>query len=218
MKKIIFVFIMAFATITLMAQQTDELTETLDSLVITDIDYGFVRAKFNYGYDSNKRLNQVVFSKVEEYSTDLHYYEKQNYTYDDYGRCLSYTHFIWENGWIVDRKTDSTFNAMGECVFLRNYSYSSYFSNYEKGNTPTKTGTARNEGFMTHTLPTRFGNHTTASLGNMTIWATACNKSIIFPMATNGISAPRGFTHTMTGITSCFRKSTIGTTIRNNGF
>lgn len=132
MKKIIFVFIMAFATITLMAQQTDELTEALDSLVITDIDYGFVRAKFNYGYDSNKRLNQVVFSKMEEYSTDLHYYEKQNYTYDDYGRCLSYTHFIWENGWIVDRKTDSTFNAMGECVFLRNYSYSSYFSNYEK--------------------------------------------------------------------------------------
>lgn len=133
MKKIIFfVFIIAFATITLMAQRTDELTEALDSLVITDIDYGFVRAKFNYGYDSNKRLNQVIFSKVDEYSTDLHYYEKQNYTYDDYGRCLSYTHFIWENGWIVDRKTDSTFNAMGECVFLRNYSYSSYFSNYEK--------------------------------------------------------------------------------------
>ena len=132
MKKIIFTFIMAFVTITLMAQQTDEFTEALDSLVITDIDYGFVRAKFNYGYDSNKRLNQVIFSKVDEYSTDLHYYEKQNYTYDDYGRCLSYTHFIWENGWIVDRKTDSTFNAMGECVFLRNYSYSSYFSNYEK--------------------------------------------------------------------------------------
>ena len=132
MKKIILVFIMAFATITLMAQQTDELTEALDSLVITDIDYGFVRAKFNYGYDGNKRLNQVIFSKVDEYSTNLHYYEKQNYTYDDYGRCLSYTHFIWENGWIVDRKTDSTFNAMGECVFLRNYSYSSYFSNYEK--------------------------------------------------------------------------------------
>ena len=133
MKKIIFfVFIIAFATITLMAQRTDELTEALDSLVITDIDYGFVRAKFNYGYDGNKRLNQVIFSKVDEYSTDLHYYEKQNYTYDDYGRCLSYTHFIWENGWIVDRKTDSTFNAMGECVFLRNYSYSSYFSNYEK--------------------------------------------------------------------------------------
>ncbi len=132
MKKIILVFIMAFATITLMAQQTAELTEALDSLVITDIDYGFVRAKFNYGYDGNKRLNQVIFSKVDEYSTNLHYYEKQNYTYDDYGRCLSYTHFIWENGWIVDRKTDSTFNAMGECVFLRNYSYSSYFSNYEK--------------------------------------------------------------------------------------
>ena len=132
MKKIILVFIMAFATITLMAQQTAELTEALDSLVVTDIDYGFVRAKFNYGYDGNKRLNQVIFSKVDEYSTDLHYYEKQNYTYDDYGRCLSYTHFIWENGWIVDRKTDSTFNAMGECVFLRNYSYSSYFSNYEK--------------------------------------------------------------------------------------
>ena len=132
MKKIIFTFIMAFVTITLMAQQTDEFTEALDSLVITDIDYGFVRAKFNYGYDSNKRLNQVIFSKVDEYSTDLHYYEKQNYTYDDYGHCLSYTHFIWENGWIVDRKTDSTFNAMGECVFLRNYSYSSYFSNYEK--------------------------------------------------------------------------------------
>ena len=133
MKKIIFfVFIIAFATITLMAQRTDELTEALDSLVITDIDYGFVRAKFNYGYDGNKRLNQVIFSKVDEYSTNLHYYEKQNYTYDDYGRCLSYTHFIWENGWIVDRKTDSTFNAMGECVFLRNYSYSSYFSNYEK--------------------------------------------------------------------------------------
>ena len=132
MKKIILVFIMAFATITLMAQQTAELTEALDSLVITDIDYGFVRAKFNYGYDGNKRLNQVIFSKVDEYSTNLHYYEKQNYTYDDYGRCLSYTHFIWENGWIVDRKTDSTFNAMGECVFFRNYSYSSYFSNYEK--------------------------------------------------------------------------------------
>ena len=43
MKKIIFfVFIIAFATITLMAQRTDELTEALDSLVITDIDYGFV--------------------------------------------------------------------------------------------------------------------------------------------------------------------------------
>ena len=132
MKRIILVFIMAFATITLMAQQTAELTEALDSLVVTDIDGDYVRAKFNYGYDGNKRLNQVIFSKVDEYSTNLHYYEKQNYTYDDYGRCLSYTHFIWENGWIVDRKTDSTFNAMGECVFLRNYSYSSYFSNYEK--------------------------------------------------------------------------------------
>jgi len=132
MKKIVFTIIMAFATITLMAQQTDEFTEVLDSLVITDIDGDFVRAKFNYDYDNQGRLNQVIFSKVEEYSTDLHYYENQNYTYDDYGRCLSYTHFIWENGWVVDRKTDSTFNAMGECVFLRNYSYSSYFSNYEK--------------------------------------------------------------------------------------
>ena len=48
MKKIILVFIMAFATITLMAQQTAELTEALDSLVVTDIDGDYVRAKFNY--------------------------------------------------------------------------------------------------------------------------------------------------------------------------
>ena len=94
MKKIILVFIMAFATITLMAQQTAELTEALDSLVVTDIDGDYVRAKFNYGYDGNKRLNQVIFSKVEELSTDLHYAEKWHYDYDNSNRCLSFSYWI----------------------------------------------------------------------------------------------------------------------------
>ena len=122
MKKIIFVFIMAFATFTLMAQQTDELTEALDSLVITDIDYGFVRAKFNYGYDSNKRLNQVIFSKVEEYSTDLHYAEKWHYDYDDNNRCLSFSYWNWENDdWFLHQKTDSIFDNAGNCVFVSEF-------------------------------------------------------------------------------------------------
>ena len=122
MKKIIFVFIMAFATITLMAQRTDELTEALDSLVITDIDYGFVRAKFNYGYDGNKRLNQVIFSKVDEYSTNLHYYEKWHYDFDDNNRCLSFSYWNWENNdWFLHQKTDSVFDNAGNCVFVSEF-------------------------------------------------------------------------------------------------
>ena len=121
MKKIIFVFILAFATITLLAQQTAELTEALDSLVVTDIDGDFVRAKFNYGYDSNKRLNQVIFSKVEEFSTDLHYAEKWHYNYDN-NRCLSFSYWNWENDdWFLHQKTDSVFDNAGNCVFVSEF-------------------------------------------------------------------------------------------------
>ena len=121
MKKIIFVFIMALATIALMAQQT-EYAEVLDSLVITDIDYGFVRAKFNYGYDDQGRLNRVVFSKVEEYSTDLNYAEKWHYDYDDSNRCLSFSYWNWENDdWFLHQKTDSVFDGSGNCVFVSEF-------------------------------------------------------------------------------------------------
>ena len=145
MKKYVFAFIIIFASVSLMAQFSSprninditEPMEVLDSLIITDTDYDFVRVKFCYGYDNHNRLNQVVISKTGEYqlgvySTDLQYYEKQNYSYDDNGHCVSYTHFNWEDGWVIDQKIDSTFNAMGECVFQKVYSYSSYDSNYEK--------------------------------------------------------------------------------------
>ena len=122
MRKIVFTIIMAFATITLMAQQTDEFTEVLDSLVITDIDGGFVRAKFNYDYDNQGRLNQVVFSKVEEYSTDLRYSEKWHYNYDDSDRCLSFSYWNWENDdWFLHQKTDSVFDNAGNCVFVSEF-------------------------------------------------------------------------------------------------
>ena len=127
MKKLVFAFILAFAATTLMAQQIAEHTEVLDSLVITDTDYDFVRAKFNYSYDNQGRLFQVLFSKILPYTSDLQYCEKWHYDYDDNDRCFSLSYWKWENdAWFLYQKIDSTFNASGDCVFVSEFNSSEH--------------------------------------------------------------------------------------------
>ena len=132
MKRIVFAFIMGFATISMMGQSIVrnpnsgmEYGQQLDSIVAYDLDYGIRRSKHVFNYDQNGHMTLIVASELSPMYGTFGYTEKKTYTYDDNDHCLSYSRFTWQNGWVLLQKTDKTFNSLGECVFRRDYEYTS---------------------------------------------------------------------------------------------
>ena len=132
MKKIIFTFIMTFVTISMMGQSIVrnpnsgmEYGQQLDSIVAYDLDYGIRRSKHVFNYDQNGHMTLIVASELSPMYGTFGYTEKKTYTYDDNDHCLSYSRFTWQNGWVLLQKIDKTFNSLGECVFRRDYEYTS---------------------------------------------------------------------------------------------
>lgn len=146
MKKIIFTFIMTFATISLMGQSIVrnpnsrmEYGQQLDSIVSYDLNSGIRRFKHVYDYDQNGNITLVITSEYSVLYGTFGYTEKKTYTYDDNGHCLSCSCFLWEDGWLLVQKIDSVFNLSGECVYKKDcvtysgdYKKKEYF--YENGN------------------------------------------------------------------------------------
>lgn len=132
MKRIVFAFIMGFATISMMGQSIVrnpnsrmEYGQQLDSIVAYDLDYGIRRSKHVFNYDQNGHMTLIVASELSPMYGTFGYTEKKTYTYDDNDHCLSYSRFTWQNGWVLLQKIDKTFNSLGECVFRRDYEYTS---------------------------------------------------------------------------------------------
>lgn len=124
MKKIVFAFILVFATIVLMAQHISnpidlsEFTVKLDSIVAYNPNNGLPISKKCYHYDAFGNTIQRVTSEMV--NGKWQFMEKTQYTYDENSNQTSYSYATWENNrWIVLHKIAYVYDEVGHCVFMR---------------------------------------------------------------------------------------------------
>ena len=125
MKRIVFAFIMGFATISMMGQNTvnkpmvfGEFTEKLDSIVAYNSDNGQPISKKHFLYDAFGNTTQCVTSKMN--GGIWQFIEKTDNAYDQNSNQTSYSYAKWENNhWKTLNKKTYAFDEAENCVFMR---------------------------------------------------------------------------------------------------